>query len=223
VVILLASIAQSQEVKTFGELSKGARDPSGLGGSFSLSGLGGSFSLSYDKLKQGAEEYGEVMLYSSQNVFLSSPYGKDARLIPTRLEIATTKGLLVSPVIYPKAHPERFPFDSKPIKVLGQMYHHNLRFRFKVRSAPDLPIGDYVLKPKLSFQMVSDSGISESKELMVDVPITVVSSDAKVESVDRSIAGIRGITPGEWVGIVLLAPVSIPVGLFMLLIDWDGC
>lgn len=212
--ILMASMVEAQEVKTFGELSSAARRPLRLDG---------TFGLSYDKLRQGGEEYGEVSLYSSQDVFLSNPEGKDVRSIGTRLEIEPVEGLQISRVIYPKAQEEQFQFDSKPIKVLHQGSADRLRFRFKVRSAPDLRVGIYVLRAKLSFQIVSDSGISDPKELLVEIPIDVVGHDAKVESVDRSIAGIRGITPAEWAAIVLFAPVSIPFGLFMMLIGWDGC
>jgi len=67
------------------------------------------------------------------------------------------------------------------------------------------------------------SGISEPKELAIDMPVEVVGHNAKVESFDRSIAGIRGVKPDEWAGIVLLAPVWIPFSLFMMLIGWNGC
>lgn len=211
-ILLLTALAEAQVTTTFGELSGAGSGPIDFGG---------SSGFEYDKLRQGSEEYAEVSLYTSRNVFVGGAKVRDARLQPTRIAILPGEGFEISRVIYPRAHQERFRFDAKPIDVLQTQ--PTLRFRFKLRSAPSVPVGSYVLKAKLSFQTVNDSGISEAKELPIDIPVEVVGHDAKVEFVDRSIAGIRGVKPDEWAGMVLLAPVWIPLSLFMMLIGWDGC
>jgi hypothetical protein len=80
-----------------------------------------------------------------------------------------------------------------------------------------------VLKAKLHFQVVSREGISSPHELAVGLPVDVVEHNAKTAYSDRSVAGVRGIKPAEWAGIILLAPVWIPVSIFMALTGWDGC
>lgn len=210
--LLLTALAEAQGTMTFGELSGSASGPIDLSG---------SSGLEYDKLRQGSEEYAEVSLYTSRNVFVGGAKAGDARLQPTRIEIVPREGFDISRVIYPRAHQEKFRFDVKPIDVLQTQ--PTPRFRFKLRAAPSLPVGSYLLKAKLSFQTVNDSGIAEAKELLIDIPVEVVGHAAKVESVDRSIAGIRGVKPDEWAGIVLLAPIWIPLSFFMMLIGWDGC
>lgn len=210
--LLVASVAEAQVTMTFGELQKSVGSRQWSDGT----------RFEYDKLRQGSEEYAEVILYTPQPLYLGSSDAKDSRLIPTRFEIEPAEGFRISAFRYPASREERFSFDSRPYKIL-EGSGNDLRLRFKVRSSPSLPVGRYVLKGKLRFQSVSDSGISEPAERFVDIPVEVVERHAKVEYSDRSIAGIRGVKPGEWAGIVLLAPVWVPVGFFMMLTGWDGC
>ncbi|MBI3475792.1 MAG: hypothetical protein HY010_08670 [Acidobacteria bacterium] len=211
--LILSTAVANAQVMTFEELSRSTVGPLQLNI---------RSSSEYEKLRQGTEEYAEVSLSASQRVSLGRPDGRDSRLMPTRLEIEPMEGFRISRVHYPDLREEMFSFDHKPFQVL-QPDGGNLRFRFKVRSTPDVPVGHYVLKAKLHFQVVSREGISYPQELSVGLPVDVAEHNAKAEYNDRSIAGVRGVKPAEWAEIILLAPVWIPVSIFMALIGWDGC
>ena len=83
--------------------------------------------------------------------------------------------------------------------------------------------GNYIVKASVSYRLISEVGISAPQHLRVEVPINVVERKSKVETGDRGIAGIRGISPAEWIEDILLAPLMIPVAIFMAIVGWDGC
>jgi len=210
--LLLVAVTQAQVI-TFAELS----------GAVAPLSVYASPELQYDLLRQGTAEYGLITLGSSGRFAIGDPRGKDSRITATKLEISSTQGLQVSPVNYPATQQKQFNFERKSFKVLAQTHDNPIRFRFKVRAAHDLVPGDYALQGRLTYQLINDSGISEPRQLAIEIPIKVGNHHATVKTVDRSVAGIRGITPAEWIEIVLLAPISIPLGIFMALIGWDGC
>jgi len=217
-VILLVTTIRAQVV---GDLSG---DPTATrDGDIRQKKIYGSFGFQYNHLRRGTEEYGEVLLLGPHTFALTDPRSKDPRIVPTKLEVQDTPGFQISPIIYPAGQDRRFLFSPKSFKVLNQTHAAPVRFRFKVRAVPDLPSGDYLLRAKLKYQVISNAGISEPQQFDVEMPIKVVDHTAKVKTEDRSIAGIRGITPAEWVEIVLLAPLMIPVGILMAALGWDGC
>jgi hypothetical protein len=204
---------QIGEVRLFRDLA-GVRQPE----------IYGSVDFQYDTLRLGTSEYAQVALRSTTGAFsIADPRGKDSRIEPTKLELEASQGIQILSVIYPASEQEQFPFDSKPFKVLKNHGGDPIRFRFKVGALPDLVPGDYVVRASLSYHLVSESGVSGLQKLSVEAPIKVVDRKTKVETDDRSIAGIRGITPAEWTESILLAPLMIPVAIFMAIIGWDGC
>jgi hypothetical protein len=208
-----AVATQLGEVKRFRELA-GVRKPE----------IHGTVDFQYDKLRQGTSEFAHVALMSMTRGFaIADPLGKESRVEPMKLELKASKGIQVVSVLYPASELQQFPFDPKPFKVLKNNGAEPIRVRFKVRALPDLVPGDYVVKATLSYRLISEAGISEPQQLRVEVPIQVVERKTKVKTEDRSIAGILGVTAAEWTENILLAPLMIPVAIFMTLIGWDGC
>lgn len=180
-------------------------------------------SQQYDKLRQGTAGYLSVDLLSPEMFAVGSAGTRDRRIMSTVLEFEPLSGFEISRVLYPETRFGRFNFDEKPFRVFLHDGSGSTRFRFKVRALPDLKPGAYTLQAHLKFQYVSDAGISEPQQVNIDVPVELVDRAASVQTVDRSVAGLRGITPAEWTEGVLLAPLAIPLGILMALIGWDGC
>ncbi len=187
-------------------------------------GIHGTVDFQYDKLRQGTSEYAQVALNSTTRAFwMVGPGGDDSRVEPTRLELEASKDIEISSVSYPASERKRFLFDPKSFRVLKTDGDGPIRFRFKVRASPSVAPGEYVVKAILRYHFVSDAGFSHPQQLRLEVPIKVVDRKTRVVTQDRSIAGIRGITPAEWTEDILLAPLTIPFAIFMAVIGWDGC
>jgi len=185
--------------------------------------LDGVVSEQYDKLRQGTAGYFSVNLTSSELFAVGSAGTKDRRIMPTVLEFEPMPGFEISKVLYPDMRFGKFHFDEKPFRVFLHNGPDSTRIRFKIRATDDVAPGHYVLKGCLKFQYVSNAGISEPQQLGVDVPVEVAAHTAKVQIVDRSAAGIRGVTPVEVLEGIVLIPLTLPLGIFMALIGWDGC
>jgi hypothetical protein len=184
----------------------------------------GSIDFQYDKLRRGTSEFAQVAVESSNSAFaIARLSGRESRVEPTKLELKASQGIQILSVINPESTQEKFAFDSRSFKVLRGSSVDPIRFRFKLRASPDLVPGDYIVKATVSYRIISEAGISEAQQLRVEVPITVVERKSKVETGDRGIAGIRGISPAEWIEDIRLAPLMIPVAIFMAIIGWDGC
>jgi hypothetical protein len=187
-------------------------------------GLHAGSTLEFDALRQGTDEYAQILLIGEGRFSIASPGIPDSRLSPTAMEIEVPKGLHISPIQNPRGREKRFAFDAKPIRVLQYPEDRNLRgMAFKVRADAGLPPGEYTLKARFDVQVVNDYGIAKPQTVSAEIPITVVERNARVNSFDRSIGGLRGVNSGEWVGIILLAPLTVPLSIFMALIGWDGC
>jgi hypothetical protein len=189
-----------------------------------LDGLRTSSSLEFYELRQGTEEYAQILLYGEGRFAIVSPDSRDPRVKPTEMEIQLPRGFHVSVIRYPHGTEKRFAFDATPVRVLKYPRDRDrLSYVFKVGAGQDVPPGEYTLKARIPVRIVNDGGISQPRFLDTEVPITVVNHKAKVNSFDRSIGGLRGIKAGEWAAIVLLLPVSVPLSVLMLLTGWDGC
>ena len=86
-----------------------------------------------------------------------------------------------------------------------------LRVHFKLKASKNVPLGEHLLRAKVTVQSISDLGVLPPQQIEVQLPVTVVEhhAEAKNTKTDRSDAG------GTPVLLWLLAPLLIPLMVVM--------
>lgn len=124
-----------------------------------------------------------------------------ASVISLRLDLHGEDGMNVQDLKYPKSRKHSFAFQTQPIPVA---VNHSVRF--KLRADPNAALGPHLLKGKLTFQTVSDRGISPPQTIDVQIPVTVVAHDAKVRRAPWTYAET---SKREWITLILFSPVLV--------------
>jgi hypothetical protein len=136
----------------------------------------------------------------------------NGRFLPTELQIEPAGGFSVRAIRYER--PQKvLLIPGDPDLVLGPS---STEFHFKLKTAADLVPGTYVLRGKLRFQQISRTSTSEPQEVPFAIPVQVVEHDAKVV---KNSAYPFEMSPADWVGVILLMPILLPITL----LTWDGC
>lgn len=163
----------------------------------------------HSQIRRGTTEKAAIALNLRMATF-ADPTKTVADIVSLRLDLQGENGITVQDLKYPKSHKHSFAFQSKPIPVA---LNHSVTF--KLRADPNAALGLHVLKGKLTFQTVSDSGISAPQAIDVQIPVTVVAHDTKVR---RGPWPYSEINKPELVILILLSPIlvalAIPLGVF---------
>ena len=119
-------------------------------------------------LKQGTAAKLEVVLDIDSGYHINSNRPNDRNLVATALKFDRMPGLVVTPVVYPKAKMQKFEFSEKPLSV----FEGNTVLRFTARA---LPTADATaLKGKLTIQACNDQLCLRPQTVDVSIPIQVV-------------------------------------------------
>jgi hypothetical protein len=163
---------------------------------------------SYEELRQGTTEKVAIALAAEPGLITSLRQPVPG-ILPLKLEIQNAEGIIVSDFHYPRTVKRRVAFRPDPIPVaLDEL------ITFKVHADRNLSLGVHVLTGKLSFQVISDAGVSAPQEIAVQLPLTVVARNAKVQ---RKRLPSEGLSRAGLVLIIVLSPVIIalliPIGI----------
>jgi thiol:disulfide interchange protein DsbD len=121
-------------------------------------------------VKQGAAAKLELVLDIDDGYHINSNRPNDKNLIATSLKFDRAKGLVLSPVVYPKAKLQKFEFSEKPLSV----FEGKAALRLTARALPTLPAGSQVLKGKLTIQACNNQVCLRPQTVDVAIPIEVV-------------------------------------------------
>ncbi|HST19733.1 MAG TPA: protein-disulfide reductase DsbD domain-containing protein [Blastocatellia bacterium] len=119
-------------------------------------------------LKQGTAAKVELVLDIDGGYHINSNRPNDRNLVATALKFDKVPGLVVSPVVYPKAKTQKFEFSEKPLLV----FEGSVVLRFTARALPTANIG--ALKGKLTIQACNDQLCLRPQTVDVSIPIEVV-------------------------------------------------
>jgi len=131
----------------------------------------------YTQIRQGTTERAAIAL--SLQGFVTSPRSIVPRVIPLRLELQSADGITVKDVDYPKPRRQTFAFRPEPIPVTFAQ-----PIKFKVHAPGDSRLGIHTLTGKLTFQIITNRGISAPQSIDVQFPVTVVAHGAQVHRAD---------------------------------------
>ena len=120
------------------------------------------------KLKQGTAAKLEVVLDIDGGYHINSNRPNDRNLVATALKFDKMPGLVLTPVVYPKAKMQKFEFSEKPLSV----FEGNVVLRFTARALPNA--GTNALKGKLTIQACNDQLCLRPQTVDVSIPVEVV-------------------------------------------------
>ena len=119
-------------------------------------------------LKQGTAAKLEVVLDIDSGYHINSNRPNDRNLVATALKFDKMPGLVLTPVVYPKAKMQKFEFSEKPLSVFEG--NTVLRFTARALSAADTT----TLNGKLTIQACNDKLCLRPQTVDVSIPIQVV-------------------------------------------------
>ena len=119
-------------------------------------------------LKQGTAAKLEVVLDIESGYHINSNRPNDRNLVATALKFDKVPGLVLTPVVYPKAKMQKFEFSEKPLSV----FEGNIVLRFTARALPNASAN--ALKGKLTIQACNDQLCLRPQTVDVSIPIEVV-------------------------------------------------
>ena len=121
------------------------------------------------KVKAGAAAPLVLIVEIDDGYHINSNRPADKNLIATALKFERRAGLVVSPVVYPKAKMQKFEFSPKPLSV----YEGRATFKMTARALPSLD-GNQTLKGKLTVQACNNQVCLRPQTVDVAIPIEVV-------------------------------------------------
>jgi len=120
------------------------------------------------KVKAGAATPLVLIVEIDDGYHINSNRPADKNLIATALKFERRAGLVVSPVVYPKAKMQKFEFSPKPLSV----YEGRATFKMTARALPSLD-GNQTLKGKLTVQACNNQVCLRPQTVDVAIPIEV--------------------------------------------------
>jgi hypothetical protein len=130
----------------------------------------------YSALRQGTTEEAELILALAPDTFVTSPRSPVKGIIPLNLEFPNAAGIRVKDFTYPKTRKRLFAFRQEPIPVANP----NAGVEFKIQADDNATMGPYTLSGKLTFQVITENGVSTRQEVLVQCPVTVLKHSSRV-------------------------------------------
>ena len=154
-----------------------------------------------DAIRRGRRE--EVAISLSPQGLVTSPKSPVSGIVPLKLELQPADGLTFSAFRYPKTQRRKVKFQAEPVPVLWWPQTF-----FKIRADPTAALGVHTLQGKLTFQVIDYnlSRVGPVQEMDVQIPITVVEHDAKVQ---KATWPENHLSAGQIILIIVLLPVEI--------------
>ncbi len=119
-------------------------------------------------VKQGTAAKLELVLDIDGGYHINSNRPNDRNLVATALKFDKMPGLVITPVVYPKAKMQKFEFSEKPLSV----FEGSIVLRFTARALPNASAN--ALKGKLTIQACNDQLCLRPQTVDVSIPIEIV-------------------------------------------------
>jgi len=144
----------------------------------------------YSALRQGTTEKGKVVLFLAPDTFVTSPRSPVKSIIPLNLELPKANGIEAKDFIYPKTRKHSFAFRQEPLQVALP----DLGIEFKIKADENASLGPHTLSGKLTFQVITENGVSARQEVPMQFPVTVVNNGSNVYKTSSARALSRAAT-----------------------------
>ncbi|HKV77975.1 MAG TPA: hypothetical protein VJP02_07545 [Candidatus Sulfotelmatobacter sp.] len=88
-----------------------------------------------------------------------------------------------------------------------------LRVSFKLKASKAAPLGEHLLRAKVTVQSISDSGVVQPRQIEVQLPVTVVNHDTEAKSIKTARSDAGGTPVLIWILMPLLIPLMVVMGI----------
>lgn len=124
-------------------------------------------------------------------------------LIPTLLSFQESPGVKLEGIKFPEPERKKFEFTSKPIEI----FSGHILVHASLAVSGEAPLGDRVIKGKLSYQACSSTLCRPPEEVSVDLAISIVPHGTPTKALNQEIFLLAGVEeavegglPGVWPG-----------------------
>lgn len=166
----------------------------------------------YGKLRRGRTEEIAIHLEHSQSICLSCSSGQNSRAYVNMLslEIEPAQGFSV-----------QFSYDGRHFRSQDKGKIVQTRgggaIVAKLKAGKNVPLGEYALKGKLSFEVVERDKHSAPQQVEISIPVTVVDHDAPIVKSNWNYAPFPSHKLRTTMAIILLGPLLLPALLVIVL------
>ncbi len=139
--------------------------------------------LSHESIRPGESFQVALVATIKPGLHINSHQPTDAFLVPTVFEFDETKGIIFSPVSYPKPRFKAFSFSKKKLSV----YENKVAFFARGRLTEDVAEDTLVVSGILNYQACNDRSCFMPDSVKFKIPVKVVSSNEPVKLTDDKI------------------------------------
>ncbi len=137
--------------------------------------------LNVNQVEQGAEFKAVVELNIQYPWHVNSHTPTLEWLIPTELNLERSEYVILSDIRYPPALTMTFGFADEPLDV----YEETSPIYLSLRTSSNTPVGEYILRAKLTVQACDDMQCLAPATKDVQIPIEIVEAGAGMESANE--------------------------------------
>jgi len=122
------------------------------------------------RIKRGATSQIAVVLDIDEGYHINSNRPAEKFLVATAFKLDAAPGFSSTPVVYPKAKLEKFPFSAKPMSI----FDGKAVLKLTLRALPAAAAGQQTPKGKLTIQACNQEQCLRPQTVDVNIPIEVL-------------------------------------------------
>jgi hypothetical protein len=135
----------------------------------------------YTELRRGSTELAAIIV--SLPEYVTSPRSPVSGVIPLKLELQSSDGVTAKDFNYPATAKRSFSFLPQRVPVI---VFTDVLINFRVCADKSAALGPHTMKGKVTFQVISDVGVSSVQQMNIQLALTVVEHDVRVQRTEWS-------------------------------------
>ena len=155
----------------------------------------------YTELRRGSTELAAITV--SLPEYVTSPRSPVSGVIPLKLELQSSDGVMAEDFNYPATAKRSFSFRQQRVPVI---VFTDALINFRVSADKSAALGPHMMKGKVTFQVITDVGVSSVQEINIQFALTVVEHDVRVQRTEWSHSQV---TATQRTLLIILSPVIV--------------
>ena len=155
----------------------------------------------YTELRRGSTELAAITV--SLPEYVTSPRSPVSGVIPLKLELQSSDRVMAEDFNYPATAKRSFSFRQQRVPVI---VFTDALINFRVSADKSAALGPHMMKGKVTFQVITDVGVSSVQEINIQFALTVVEHDVRVQRTEWSHSQV---TATQRTLLIILSPVIV--------------
>ena len=135
----------------------------------------------YTELRRGSTELAAITV--SLPEYVTSPRSPVSGVIPLKLELQSSDGVMAKDFNYPATAKRSFSFRQQRVPVI---VFTDVPINFRLSADRSAALGPHMMKGKVTFQVITDAGVSSVQEINIQFALTVVEHGVRVQRTEWS-------------------------------------